>query len=107
MEGRERYITGIWRWKCHVKAEAPLGTMRMKRSCFIMLLTLNPHIFPVSPKNWKIYSREHGLLLQRTGNPNHEGMPKWEPVKAKEEKVATMVFDRECVKCAMGMIQSL
>jgi para-nitrobenzyl esterase len=34
------------------------------------------------------------IQFARTGNPNHPGLPQWEPVTAGTN--ATMVFDNEC-----------
>ncbi len=34
---------------------------------------------------------EAWIAFVKTGNPNHKGMPKWDPVTS--GKVATMVFD--------------
>ena len=34
------------------------------------------------------------VAFARTGNPNHKGLPKWEPFIA--DKRATMIFNNEC-----------
>ena len=37
---------------------------------------------------------EAAMQFARTGNPNHDGLPQWQPVTPEEEP--TMIFDRKC-----------